>query len=304
MPKVSVIIPVYNRAALVGRAVESVLAQRYHDFEIIVVDDGSTDGTRACLAEYGSKLNVISQDNQGPYAARNAALRRATGEYVAFLDSDDVWEPGRLEAQVPVLNDDLSVALVYGNGRIVDDRKGTSRGTFFEIGNTPRRGRVFAELLRGNFIPQSSVLMRRKCFDETGAFWELPLSADHHKWLQVARQHAIDYVDEVVFTYHLHGGNIVNDRITQYRTDLRVCRSFLNSESDGELIDLLRRRRLELEFELGIVCFREGLRQVYRALLARHEGPSALQRLAILMKLVVNHVFRLARGVLPRRKRP
>ena len=95
MPKVSVIMPVYNRERCVSKAVESVFAQTYKDYEFIVIDDGSTDGTAALLAAHGDRLQVITQPNRGAYAARNAGLKRVRGEYVAFLDSDDAWRPGR-----------------------------------------------------------------------------------------------------------------------------------------------------------------------------------------------------------------
>lgn len=99
-PKVSVIIPVYNREALISRAVESVLAQQDCDFECIVVNDGSTDGTHSVLDGYGARIRAIHQDNAGRSAARNAGIEQARGEYLAFLDSDDTWKPRKLATQV------------------------------------------------------------------------------------------------------------------------------------------------------------------------------------------------------------
>ncbi len=120
-PKVTVIIPTYNRAHLIKDAVESVLNQTYQDFELIVIDDGSTDNSKEVLIGYKDKLRYIYQDNQGRSSARNLGIRLAKGEYIAFLDSDDVWFPNKLERQVPILESaSPDVVLVHGYKCIVD----------------------------------------------------------------------------------------------------------------------------------------------------------------------------------------
>jgi len=120
--KVSVIIATYNRADYVRQAVDSVLAQSLRDFELIVVDDGSTDGTAAVLAEYGARIRVIATPNRGAARARNAGLAAATGEYVAFLDSDDLSDPERLSLQAAVLDTFPDIGLVYTECAGFDDR--------------------------------------------------------------------------------------------------------------------------------------------------------------------------------------
>ena len=112
-PRVSIVIAVYNGAATVGRALASVFAQTYTDYEVIVVNDGSTDDTAAVLARFGDRIRVITQSNRGLSAARNAGVRVSTGEYVAFLDDDDEWMPEKLARCVPVLDADRDCALVY-----------------------------------------------------------------------------------------------------------------------------------------------------------------------------------------------
>src|SRR5690349_3602213 len=104
MPKVSVIIPTYNRAQFIARAVDSVLEQTYKDFEIIVIDDGSSDNTQEILKAYEGKIRYVYQQNKGISAARNRGIQEAKGEYIAFLDSDDVWKPEKLSVQVAILD--------------------------------------------------------------------------------------------------------------------------------------------------------------------------------------------------------
>src|SRR3990170_3473675 len=113
MSKVSVIIPAYNSARFLPEAIESVLAQTYKDYGIIVIDDGSTDNTKETLEPYFDKIKYIYQQNQGAASARNTAIRHSQGEYIAFLDADDVWLPEKLHIQVEYLNNNPGIAMVY-----------------------------------------------------------------------------------------------------------------------------------------------------------------------------------------------
>src|SRR5688572_976564 len=174
-PLVSVIMPVHNRAAWVARAMTSALEQTYSPLEVIVVDDGSTDGTRRELDRFGDRLTVVSQPQAGAYAARNRGLRAARGEFIAFLDSDDRWLPHRLARQMPLM-DRSEVALVFGDAVHVHAAPAApTPGPGPRTGRTcfgvtrPHRGRVAAALAWGNFIPTSTVLVRRRALDEAGA---------------------------------------------------------------------------------------------------------------------------------------
>ncbi|NEP84931.1 MAG: glycosyltransferase family 2 protein, partial [Okeania sp. SIO3B3] len=139
MPCVSVIIPAYNRADLIGETVDSVLAQTHPDIEIIVIDDGSTDNTADVLATYGSALRVIRQANAGQQAARNAGIRAATGDYIAFLDSDDLWLPHRIEAQLQRFEEVPEAGLVYCDAAVFDDETGQTLHKYNDI-NPPHEG--------------------------------------------------------------------------------------------------------------------------------------------------------------------
>lgn len=289
-PRVSVIIPVFNREAFIGRAIESVLAQTYSDYEIIVVDDGSTDGTRRALDSFGEKLRVLSQPNRGPYAARNLGLQHARGDYIAFLDSDDFWLPERLAKQVPMLDSDPELGLVFGNGEIVYQPDRKPRRTFFKYYDKPARGLVFPQLTLRNFIPQSSVLVRSRCFEELGPFLELPLAADYHKWLQIALHYKIDFVEEVIFVYTMHEGNISRDRVARYRLLLEIFDDLAASVSEPELLDLIRRRRLRLEYKLGLAHLLEGVSRLSGAALRPLQGTVVAGRLLCLAGVLSEYV--------------
>ena len=114
MPLVSVILPVYNRAASVARAIDSVLAQTYEPLELIVVDDGSTDRTRDVVRQFAPGVTLVEQEHAGAYAARNRGIAHARGELIAFIDSDDAWLPEKLARQVPLMSRD-EVGLVFGD---------------------------------------------------------------------------------------------------------------------------------------------------------------------------------------------
>jgi glycosyltransferase involved in cell wall biosynthesis len=210
-PLVSIILPVFDRAASVARAIESVLAQSYGHRELIVVDDGSTDGTEAVLQAYRGVATILRQANGGAYAARNLALRRAAGELVAFIDSDDAWLPDKLERQVPLMRP--GIGLVYGDVEIVtapDDRAPRTGMTAFEA-VPPARGRALEALARGNFVATSTALVRRSALQESGGFAESRLSADYLAWFRIAQGHGFDYVDAPVALYTLHRAGISHD---------------------------------------------------------------------------------------------
>ena len=121
MPKVSVIIPTYNRAAYVKEAIDSVLGQSYEDYEIIVVDDGSSDDTNAVVKGFGdSRIRYIYQKNKGISGARNTGIRNARAQFVALLDSDDIWFPQILELEVPILDQNPDLCLVYSKAHAMD----------------------------------------------------------------------------------------------------------------------------------------------------------------------------------------
>ena len=178
------ITPTYNRAHLIGRALDSLLAQTYQDFEIIVVDDGSTDDTRQVLSRYGDRIRYVFQENAGPSAARNRGIRMAKGEYLAFLDSDDAFLPTKLALQVAYLEAHPEVGVVYSGWQIIGP-DGTVQSEVRPI----REGAILKDLLlEGYLFPPIAAVVRRACIDQVGLFDEsLRVFEDPDLWFRVAR---------------------------------------------------------------------------------------------------------------------
>lgn len=185
MLSVSVVIPVYNLAAYLPEAIESVLRQSYQPLEIIVVDDGSTDDTELVLRAYWQKIVYLKQERKGAAAARNRGIQGSSGKYIAFLDADDLWMPDRLQEQVRYLDEDPEVGLVCSDFSVVSD-SGSILPSLLNSCRNARSGYVFNEVIQDYFILTSSAMIRRSCLDETGLFDEsLEMTEDRDLWLRI-----------------------------------------------------------------------------------------------------------------------
>lgn len=210
MPRVSVVIPTYNNAQFVTQAVGSVLAQTYADFEVIVVDDGSVDSTQAVLASYSDRINCIYQENKGPAAARNTGLLASQGDYLLFLDSDDLVPPNKLELQIPLLEVRPDFGLVYSGWQYINE-DGTQ--VLGEV-RPNKQGRLLKELLRRSLVLSTTgvATVRRECFERVGLFDEslsLMGSEDADMWLRLARAgYAFGYVDQPLLQYRVYEGSL------------------------------------------------------------------------------------------------
>ncbi|MFZ7128292.1 MAG: glycosyltransferase [Desulfobacterales bacterium] len=183
MARISVVIPTFNRAWALARSVDSVLAQTCPEVELIVVDDGSTDGTMDLLAGYGDRLRVIRQQNRGVSAARNAGFDAARGEWIAFLDSDDEWLPGKLARQAAFF-ENRPEALICQTEEIW-----IRRGRRVNPGRRHRKpsGMIFEPSLELCLVSPSAVMMHRRLLDDVGGFDEtLPACEDYDLWLRVS----------------------------------------------------------------------------------------------------------------------
>jgi glycosyltransferase involved in cell wall biosynthesis len=173
----SVVIPVFNRAGLLPATLETVRSQTFTDFEVIVVNDGSTDGTREYLRSI-DWVRVVDQDQQGPGAARNAGVKQAHGDYVAFLDSDDLWSPWTLSTFAKVIAESRP-AIVAGRYVDLPDERGLAA-----ITDEPVRSRVFADYLSSSSQPISAgsntIVIERSTYQRAGGFSERPINAEDH----------------------------------------------------------------------------------------------------------------------------
>ena len=193
MPKVSVIIPTYNRLPMLKEAVDSVLAQGFEDLELIVVDAGSTDGTAEEMKEYRGRVKLIEHtENRGVSAARNRGILHAKGKYIAFLDSDDLWVKGKLKIEVAFLNDNPHYPLCYTDEIWI--RKGKRVNPMLK--HAKYSGWIFEKCLPLCIISPSSVMMKRTLFSKVGLFDEaLPVCEDYDFWLRVSARFPIFFID-------------------------------------------------------------------------------------------------------------
>lgn len=212
-PKVSVIIPAYNAAPYIAETLASVFAQSYPDYEVIVVDDGSTDDTLAVLEQFADRITLIRKPNGGPASARNAGLRQARGELLAFLDGDDLWLPDKLAAQVEFCEQHPTAGLVYGEA-LMFTQDGAEKRIERKIGYTeaPTFWPTFCLLLYGDFIPNSTVVIRRACLERVGYLNEdraLIAVEDYEYWLRIAKYFPIAGLPRPLAYYRLRPGNLM-----------------------------------------------------------------------------------------------
>jgi len=225
---------------MLREAIESVLAQTYQDWELIVIDDGSTDDTRdvvASLQERDSRIRYVHQDNQGLPKTRARSLELSTGPYLAFLDDDDTFLPEKLERQVAFLERRQEVGLVYGSVDIV-----TSAGQRIET--RPKDPSVtFQQLLARNTIQVAAVLIRRRCVERVGGFRsDLASSDDYELWLRMSRSFPMAFLKETVARYRSHDANMSRDLKRRYQSHMAIYRGLLrNGLSAMERRIVLRR---------------------------------------------------------------
>jgi glycosyltransferase involved in cell wall biosynthesis len=204
--KVSVIIPTYNSAKYILDAIESVFAQTYSNLEIIVVNDGSTDTTKDILRPYRNEFVYLEQNNAGPAAARNFGIDNARGDFISFLDSDDIWAANKLERQMEVFFSNPDVGMVYSKFVDFHDR---SRKELSVYPRELHSGMLFDLLLTTPLLLLSSIVVRTKILKELGGFDEGLITAeDTHLYLRIARNYRIIGVPDILVRRRIHDHNL------------------------------------------------------------------------------------------------
>lgn len=242
-PRVTVIVPSYNHAPYLRECIDSVLSQDYPALELVVVDDGSSDDSLEILRSYGSRLTLLQQHRGRQARARNLALQVATGEFLAFLDSDDRYRPGRIAHAMAVFAAHPETDLTWSDYRLID-REGRPIGEQAWRGG----GSDFAlDLLAGNPICNATVTVRRRVIEAIGGFDEsVPRVCDGAAWYQVAaRGHRFRHLPEALVDYRMHGANDSADfaRMTHDR-DLALVSGARAYFDAGRVPDVATARRV------------------------------------------------------------
>ncbi|MFC1666594.1 glycosyltransferase family 2 protein [Candidatus Omnitrophota bacterium] len=190
---ISVVIPTFNRAPFLKKAIESVLSQSYQDFELIIVDDGSQDKTHELIARYASRIVYIKQRNKGPSAARNLGLQKSKGEFIAFLDSDDWWKKEKLATQICKMQQ--NPYFLVSHTEEIWHRKGVLLNQKKKHKKFP--GHIFDKCLPMCVVSMSTAMIRRRLFDDVGFFDEtLACCEDYDFWLRASIKHQFLLIDE------------------------------------------------------------------------------------------------------------
>jgi glycosyltransferase involved in cell wall biosynthesis len=211
MPKVTVVIPAYNAMTYLPKTVDSVLRQTFTNFEILIINDGSSDHIVEWAAGLTDpRVQLISQANQGLPATRNTGINHAQGEYIAFLDADDLWEPTKLEKQVHSLDTHLTVGVVYTWTLLIDEQDKPTGRMFTSYAE----GNVWQQLLETDVISNgSSAMVRRCCFETVGVFdCNLTSAEDLDMWLRIATHYAFAVVKEPLTLYRQHFNSMSKNR--------------------------------------------------------------------------------------------
>lgn len=230
-PLVSVVMPAYNRAKYIGAAIESVTAQSYSNWRLHIIDDGSTDETAVIVRQQAHdepRIHYSYQSNAGQSAARNRALESATGKYVCFLDSDNLWMPDKLKQQVQLAEGNPAYDVFYGETTVISDT-----GEVLQANRVRRwSGKVTEQLLKGNFVNFNTSLVRRSALERSGGFDEaLRSGEDFDLWLRLSRHSKFYYTPQTWAKYRVTPGQISADVWKNLNANKAILERFIASNA-------------------------------------------------------------------------
>jgi glycosyltransferase involved in cell wall biosynthesis len=260
MPNVSVCIPTYNREFLLKETLDSVFAQTYKDFEVVVVDDGSTDGTRQMLEKGGYNVRYFWQENAGDAAARNKLIELAKGKYISFLDSDDLLYPDVLERMAGAMPKDAEDAVVYGPYIAIDEQGNILRRRKKKVYS----GRITRHLFENILIHSCGSLLSRKMLVESGGFdVKLAVCSDYDLWLRLSLKYNFIGLQEPVFKRRRHGGNISKISFANKNTEYKVLENFYFNGGGKDVIPLrpAMRRLSKEQYRAARCAIKESMRE-------------------------------------------
>ncbi len=260
LPKVSVVLTAYNSMPFLSEALTGVLTQTFKDFEVIIVDDGSTDQTPQWVSQQeDSRIKFILQSNQGVSAARNAGITNSQGDYIAFLDGDDIWEPTKLEKQVNILDKNPTVGLVHSWMAVMTEN-GELTGRLLI---SKSKGDVWRKIIEKNMVTPSSTMVRRSCIDKVGLFdQDLTVSEDWDLWIRLAEHYDFEVIEEPLVRYRQH----VNSKSKRYPEMLQDFRTIIERAFTSvpfELLHLRNRSYGHINLVLAWKCL-QGIEKDYK----------------------------------------
>lgn len=228
MPTISVIIHTYNNEKFIGETIESVLSQTYKDYEIIIVDDGSTDNTRAALLPYMDKIRYHYKENGGIASAKNAGIKLSKAKFIAFFDHDDLWVPDKLKMQMEYFKKNPQAGLVYS--KYITFKNGKKLRTRPKKGYS---GWIFAKLLSKSIIQTSTVMVKKECLDAIGPFDEsFALADEYDLFLRIARKFQCGFIDKELTKYRVHDSNASRNDFLFDKENLRVYKRVYDNYTD------------------------------------------------------------------------
>ena len=267
-PKVSICIPTYNRKDYLKDTLDSIFAQTYKDYEVIVVDDGSTDGTKDMLDKAGYNLRYHWQENAGNAAARNTLIRLANGEFIAFIDSDDLFLPDAIERLVKAIESESGNVIAYGPYLRIDENGNV-------IGKNTRKlhsGYITAPLFKDIFVHTFGSMFPKKFLQEAGGFDEsLLTSPDYDLWLRLSLKYPFLALSEPTSKRRRHANNISNRSFRVTATKLKLLESFYFEKGGHDVIPkrIAMRRLSKASYRAGRCALEENLIQQGRQLLVQ-----------------------------------
>ncbi len=298
-PRVSVVTPTWNRARYLPQCIDSVIAQDFPGVEHVIVDDGSTDDTPAVLERYGDRVRAFRQENAGQSEAWNTALSHARGEYVAYLDSDDAWLPGKLRRQIPMLDGDPGAGLLYAAVRYID-ADGAPSPVRHSGRGTPS-GWILPHLLRHNVMNTGTVIVRRALLQRAGRYDAAYVSVnDWDMWLRVCIDTRVIYDPTPSCLMRRHADQVIADKAKMDESWVRLLEANLVRLGTlaPEHLPLAREKLSAHYLRRARRAFREGRggdaeREIARAL---ELAPGPARRIAALRVRLEARLRGLARG--------
>ncbi len=270
MPRVSVNIPCYNGEKYIAEALQSVLDQTYQDFEVILVNDGSTDRTEEIIKGFcDERIKYYYQENIGLARTRNRQLELSNGEFVAFLDQDDLWLPAKLEKQIPLFEQNPKVGLVYSKTIYFNDKNDCC---YLSKTKKHHAGYIFGELLKGNFISVQSAVIRKNALDNLNQWFDeqFNIVEDADLFLRIAYYYEVGYVDIPLAKRRMHKNSLSFNRNDLYYKERRIFIDKLKKlypNITEKFSCELKLMESEMFYNEALICWANGKRQKARQLI-------------------------------------